>query len=143
MPPVPVLPLSDWVGVLPSDPGGDGEYPLHLVPLLGPDMGDLERPARIAEVHPQTASEMGVEAGETVLITSSFGQVEALLRETPQVAQGTLALLIDLGLKSPSDDGGTNPLDLFGAQQNGSGDLAFMGVRVKLNKVGNMTTLLS
>jgi anaerobic selenocysteine-containing dehydrogenase len=146
MPPVAALPPETVVGAPPAGLAGveDG-FPLHLLPYIacasnaapagGPDMTLGEAPGPWIEIHPQTARDLGVRIGDTVRVASPFGEMQARVNEIETIRPGVVAvpLSLDAGVGRRDRFGpGANPLDLLGALENASGDLAFMATMVKL-----------
>ena len=72
-------------------------------------------------------------------ITSSAGQIEASVYRYPAIRPDTIAVPFGQGHTAYgrfADGRGVNPADLFGATFNESGDLAFAGMKVKVEKTG-------
>ncbi len=120
------------------------EYPYHLLlfPYLDPVSGSRSNPAARetwVEVNPLTARALGVGNGDVVKISSPTGEIEAIVYEYAGIRMDVLAIPIRQGspyLGNPIDRRGDNPLTLLALSQNNSGNLAFMGTRVKLTPTG-------
>ena len=126
--------------------GDEEEYQLHLLPFLYPGKegksqarpqflqanSDLESIQSVektwVEVNPQTARRLGVRAGDVVEIISPNAEIEAVVSESMGVQPGIAAVPFRQGIKGES----ANVLKLLGREQNESGNLAFMGTRVKI-----------
>ena len=132
---------------------GEGEFYLHpfVSPVLGeagankPWLQEVPDPTTTVmwgswvEIHPETAHELGVDNDDVVLITSEAGAVEAVVYKYPAIRPDTIAMPFGQGHSAYgryAEGRGSNPADLFGEQVNGAGDLAFAGMRVKVEKTG-------
>lgn len=132
---------------------GEGEFYLHpfVSPVLGeagankPWLQEVPDPTTTVmwgswvEIHPETAHELGVDNDDVVLITSEAGAVEAVVYKYPAIRPDTIAMPFGQGHSAYgryAEGRGSNPADLFGEQVNDAGDLAFAGMRVKVEKTG-------
>jgi anaerobic selenocysteine-containing dehydrogenase len=132
---------------------GEGEFYFHpfVSPVLGeagankPWLQEIPDPTTTSmwsswvEIHPKTAEELGVDNDDVVLITSEAGAVEAVVYKYPAIRPDTIAMPFGQGHTAYgryAEGRGSNPADLFGEQVNGAGDLAFAGMRVKVEKTG-------
>lgn len=133
---------------------GDGEY--FLFPFLSPILGDgsgankpwlQETPDPMTtvmwnswvEIHPDTASKLGVTDDDVVRITSHSGEVEATVYRYPAIRPDTIALPFGQGHTDYgryAQDRGINPAKLFGLKINAAGDFAFTATKVKIEKTG-------
>ena len=87
------------------------------------------------QMHPQAARVLGLATGRRVKLVSPSGQIQARLRLDPQLAIDTLALpfFMEKQTLDHKEAGRTcNPLDLLGTDQNSTGNLAFAGLRVRI-----------
>jgi anaerobic selenocysteine-containing dehydrogenase len=128
------------------------EYPFHLLifPYFNLDRGHLAGSSGSlatpdpqakdvwqiwAEINPLTAKTLGVRKGDVVKISSSVGEIEAFVYETSAILPDVIAVPLWQG-RSFLDDFAerqvSNPLKLLELIQNNSGNLAFMGTRVKV-----------
>ena len=140
LPPVPTLPSGDLMPHPPHYQSVESEYRLQLYPYTQREVGSRDRPKSrwgftVVEIHPQTASELGVSDGDIVRITSPYGEMRAVLGESTSVHTGVVALPVPRTRAPGRIQAASNALDLLGAPENGSGDLAFTSTKVKLTKV--------
>ena len=90
------------------------------------------------EINPQTAKELGLENDDVVLISNKFGTIEASVYQYPAIHPGTIAIPFGQGhtaLGRYARGRGANPTGLLGPVFNDSGDLAFTGMKVSLDKI--------
>jgi anaerobic selenocysteine-containing dehydrogenase/Fe-S-cluster-containing dehydrogenase component len=95
------------------------------------------------EVHPETAREMDLRAGEHLQLTSPHGTIEAPVYLYAGMRRDVLAVPLGLGHTEfgPFATGrGVNPLDLLSAA-DGSGFLPYCATRVTATKTGRYTKL--
>jgi anaerobic selenocysteine-containing dehydrogenase len=123
--------------------GETGDYPFHLLfyPTTVSDpkgfqnlsgLGELNSEVWV-ELHPQTAQALGLLNGSPVKLTSPVGQIHARVRLNAQLASDVLAIPWAVtGQVVGGPEAGCNPLDLVGTEQNSSGNLAFAGLRVRI-----------
>jgi formylmethanofuran dehydrogenase subunit D len=91
------------------------------------------------EINPETAHELGVENNDLVKIISEHGEIEAAVYKYPAIRPDTIAIPFGQGHTAYgryAENRGANPADLLGAEVNEAGDLAFAGVKVKIEKTG-------
>jgi anaerobic selenocysteine-containing dehydrogenase len=120
-----------------GDAGGAGPLGLHTaldhpLPLMGKTWVDI---------HPSTARALGLRSNDHVKITSTAGQVEAVVHEYPAIRPDVVAIPLPQGrifLGGDTAGHGCNPLDLLEVSQNNSGNLAYLGTRVKITPVGRV-----
>ncbi|GAB4505583.1 MAG: molybdopterin-dependent oxidoreductase [Anaerolineales bacterium] len=96
------------------------------------------------EIHPQVAHELGIENDDVVRVVSEAGAVEASVYLYPAIRPDTIAMPFGQGHSAYgryAQGRGINPLDLVGVVFNPSGDLAFAGMKVRLEKTGKKRTL--
>ena len=105
-------------------PQQETETGLRLV--LNPS-DDLEQPSEIYPlevcVHPRTAREFGLRPGQKVRVNSSVGNLVARVIVNHRQSPGTAALPWQAGLK------------LVGRRQNGSGELAWSDIMIRVSMV--------
>ena len=112
-------------------------------------------------INPETAKELGVANDDVVKIISDAGEVEAAVYEYPAIHPEVIAMPFGQGhtaygrfatakqvaerfmglIRSGKTVGdafprGANPADVLGAHFNEAGDLAFAGMKVKIEKTG-------
>jgi anaerobic selenocysteine-containing dehydrogenase len=95
-------------------------------------------------MNPKTAEEMGIHDDDVVRVVSEFGAVEVSVYKYPAIRPDTLAMPFGQGHTAYgryADNRGVNPHDLLGAKFNAAGDLAFAGVKVKIEKTGKKKPL--
>jgi anaerobic selenocysteine-containing dehydrogenase len=137
---------------------GAGEFFFH--PFVSPTLGEagankpwlqqLADPTTTVmwnswvEINPKTAEEMGIDDDDIVRITSEAGAVEASVYKYPGIRPDTIAMPFGQGHTAYgiyAQGRGVNPADLFGANFNEAGDLAFAGMKVKVEKTGKKREL--
>jgi anaerobic selenocysteine-containing dehydrogenase len=131
----------------------EGEF--FLVPFVSPTLGEagankpwLQETAdptttvmwnTWVEINPETAHELGVENDDVVKIVSAAGEVEASVYLYPAIRPDVIAIPFGQGHTAYGQYAagrGSNPADLFGAKFNAAGDLAYAGVKVRVEKTG-------
>ncbi len=131
----------------------EGEY--FLVPFVSPTLGEagankpwLQETAdptttvmwnTWVEVNPQTARKLGIQNDDIVKIVSAAGEVEAAVYEYPAIRPDTIAIPFGQGHTAYgryAAGRGANPVNLLGARFNEAGDLAFAGVKVRIEPTG-------
>jgi anaerobic selenocysteine-containing dehydrogenase len=137
---------------------GEGEFFFkpYLSPTLGeagankPWLQELADPTTTVmwntwvEINPKTAEELGVDDDDVVRIVSEAGSVEASVYRYPAIRPDTIAMPFGQGhtaFGSYAQGRGVNPADILGANFNEAGDLAFMGMKVKVEKTGKKREL--
>ncbi len=96
------------------------------------------------EIHPAVAHELGLENDDVVRIISESGELEAPIYMYPAIRPDTIAIPFGQGHAAYgryASGRGVNPADLFGSKFNDAGDLAFAGVKVRLEKTGRRQVL--
>jgi anaerobic selenocysteine-containing dehydrogenase len=91
------------------------------------------------EINPETAHELGVENDDVVKIVSAAGEVEAAVYLYPAIRPDTIAMPFGQGHTAYGQFAagrGANPADLFGVNFNAAGDLAYAGIKVRVEKTG-------
>ncbi|VAX15406.1 hypothetical protein MNBD_NITROSPINAE03-1951 [hydrothermal vent metagenome] len=92
------------------------------------------------EINTMKAMELGIKQGDILKVTSQFGSIEAPASLYPGIGPDTLAMPFGYGHVSfgkASSGRGANALALIGDQPVGkTGDLAWRGVKVKIDKTG-------
>ncbi|MCZ2128195.1 MAG: molybdopterin-dependent oxidoreductase [Anaerolineales bacterium] len=92
------------------------------------------------EINPDMAKELGLANDDRVRITSEAGSVEAFVYLYPAIRPDTVAMPFGQGHTAYgryAENRGANPADLFGAYYNDAGDLAFAGMKVKIEKISH------
>ena len=132
---------------------GEGEF--FFLPFVSPTMGEagankpwlqeLADPTTTVmwnswvEINPETAHELGIEDDDVVRIVSEAGTVEASVYKYPAIRPDTIAMPFGQGHTAYgiyAQGRGVNPAELLGAHFNEAGDLAFAGMKVKVEKTG-------
>jgi len=136
----------------------DGEFILHafVSPILGeagankPWLQEVPDPTTTVmwnswlEINPKTAEEIGITDDDVVKVISSFGEVELSVLVYPAIRPDVVAIPFGQGHSAYgryAENRGINPADLFGKNLNGAGDLAFAGIKVKIEKTGKKQPL--
>jgi anaerobic selenocysteine-containing dehydrogenase len=141
-----------------SEFAGEGEF--FFVPFVSPTLAEAgankpwlqELPdptttvmwASWAAMNPKTAEELGIEDEDVVSITSEYGKLEVSVYKYPAIRPDTIAVPFGQGHTAYgryAANRGVNPADLLGANFNEAGDLAFAGVKVKVEKTGRKKIL--
>jgi anaerobic selenocysteine-containing dehydrogenase len=137
---------------------GEGEF--FFVPFVSPTLG--ERGANIpwlqeiadptttvmwntwVEINPETAHELGVDNDDVVKIISEAGEVEAPVYLYPAIRPDTIAMPFGQGHTAYgryAQGRGVNSADVLGRHFNEAGDLAFAGMKVRIEKTGRKQVL--
>ncbi len=96
------------------------------------------------EINPQTAKKLGIDDDDVVRVISPAGTVEASVYKYPGIRPDTIAMPFGQGHTAYgrfAEGRGANPNDLMSATFNEAGDLAFAGMKVKIEKTGKKRTL--
>jgi anaerobic selenocysteine-containing dehydrogenase len=137
---------------------GEGEF--FFVPFVSPTLGEAgankpwlqELPDPTAtvmwntwvEINPKTAEELGITDDDVVRIVSEAGALELPVYRYPAIRPDTIAVPFGQGHTAYGQYAagrGVNPTDLLGEFFNEAGDLAFAGMRVKIEKTGRKQPL--
>jgi anaerobic selenocysteine-containing dehydrogenase len=137
---------------------GEGEF--FFLPFVSPTLGEagankpwlqeLADPTTTVmwntwvEINPETAHELGLENDDVVKIISEAGEVEAPVYLYPAIHPEVIAMPFGQGHTAYgryAQGRGVNPADLLGAHFNEAGDLAFAGMRVRVEKTGRQQIL--
>lgn len=89
------------------------------------------------EINPKTAHELHLENDDVVKVISEAGEIELPVYLYPAIRPDTVAMPFGQGHTAYgryAKDRGVNPLDLLGNHFNEAGDLAFAGMKVKIEK---------
>ena len=132
---------------------GEGEF--FFKPFLSPTLADagankpwlqeLGDPTTTVmwntwvEINLHTAEELGIEDDDIVRIVSEAGAVEASVYRYPGIRPDTIAMPFGQGHSAYgiyAQGRGSNPADALGAHFNEAGDLAFAGMKVRVEKTG-------
>jgi anaerobic selenocysteine-containing dehydrogenase len=144
---------SRGVSAAQAEFAGEGEF--YFVPFVSPTLGEdgankpwlqeLADPTTTVmwntwvEINPETAHELGIENDDVIKIVSEAGEVEAPAYLYPAIRPDTIAMPFGQGHTAYgryAQGRGVNPADLFGSHFNEAGDLAFAGMKVRLEKTG-------
>jgi anaerobic selenocysteine-containing dehydrogenase len=137
---------------------GEGEF--FFLPFISPTLGEagankpwlqeLPDPTTTVmwntwvEINPETAHELGIENDDVVKIISEAGEVEAPVYLYPAIHPEVIAMPFGQGHTAYgryAQGRGANPNTLLGAHFNEAGDLAFAGMKVKIEKTGRKQSL--
>ena len=95
------------------------------------------------EIHPETAAELGVSAGDIVRVTSPHGELEVPVWTYPGIIRDTAALAMGGGHTSfgrYADGRGVNPMVLLPAEiEQTSGSLVHLSTRVLIEPTGSVS----
>lgn len=133
---------------------GEGEF--FFLPFVSPTLGEsgankpwlqeLADPTTTVmwntwvEINPEKAHELEIEDDDIVRIVSEAGAVEASVYKYPGIRPDTIAMPFGQGHTAYgiyAQGRGVNPADILGVHFNEAGDLAFAGMKVKIEKTGN------
>ena len=150
--------LSRNIDATEAEFAGEGEF--FFVPFVSPTLAEAgankpwlqELPDSTTTVmwnswiaiNPKTAEELGVQDDDVVSVTSEFGKLEVSVYKYPAIRPDTVAIPFGQGHTAYgryAENRGVNPADLLGANFNEAGDLAFAGVKVKIEKTGKKQAL--
>jgi formylmethanofuran dehydrogenase subunit D len=137
---------------------GEGEF--FFVPFVSPTLAEagankpwlqeLPDPTTTVmwntwlEMNPETAHELHIENDDVVRVVSEAGAVELPVYVYPAIRPDTVAMPFGQGHTAYgqyAEGRGVNPADLLGQHFNGAGDLAFAGMKVKIEKTGKKQQL--
>jgi anaerobic selenocysteine-containing dehydrogenase len=96
------------------------------------------------EINPATAEELGLVDDDVVKIISEAGELELPVYRYPAIRPDTIAIPFGQGHTAYgryAEGRGVNPTDLLGQHFNEAGDLAFAGMKVKIEKTGRKQPL--
>ncbi len=96
------------------------------------------------EMNPDTASKLGVEDDDVVMITSDAGSIEASVYKYPAIRPDTIAMPFGQGHTAYgqyAQGRGVNPANLLNDSTNEAGDLAFASMKVSVKKTGQKRQL--
>jgi anaerobic selenocysteine-containing dehydrogenase len=96
------------------------------------------------EINPETAKKHGIEDDDVVTIKSEAGEVKAAVYLYPAIHPDVIAMPFGQGHTAYGQFAagrGVNPADVFGANFNEAGDLAFAGMKVDVVKTGEKRPL--
>jgi anaerobic selenocysteine-containing dehydrogenase len=139
---------------------GEGEF--FFLPFVSPTLGEagankpwlqeLPDPTTTVmwntwvEMNPETAHELHIENDDVVKIISEAGEVEAPVYLYPAIRPDTIAMPFGQGHTAYgryAAGRGVNPVKLLGSHFNEAGDLAFAGMKVRIEKIEGKQQLLS
>jgi anaerobic selenocysteine-containing dehydrogenase len=150
--------LGKALDVSAAEFAGAGEF--FFKPFLSPTLGEagankpwlqeLADPTTTVmwntwvEINPKTAEELGIQDDDIVRIVSEAGPVEASVYRYPGIRPDTIAMPFGQGHTAYgiyAQGRGVNPADILAANFNEAGDLAFAGMKVKVEKTGKKRPL--
>ena len=137
---------------------GEGEF--FFLPFVSPTLGEagankpwlqeLPDPTTTVmwntwlEMNPETAHELHIENDDVVRIVSEAGEVEAPVYLYPAIRPDVVAMPFGQGHTAYgrfAAGRGSNPADVLGLHFNEAGDLAFAGMKVKIEPTGRTQPL--
>jgi anaerobic selenocysteine-containing dehydrogenase len=150
--------LGQAMNVEAAEFAGEGEF--FFLPFVSPTLGingankpwlqELADPMTTVmwntwvEINPETAHELGVENDDVVKIVSEAGEVEVPVYLYPAIRPDVIAMPFGQGHTAfgrYAQGRGANPANLLSAHFNEAGDLAFAGMKVKVEKTGRKQPL--
>jgi len=137
---------------------GEGEFHLFafVSPILGeagankPWLQEVPDPSTTVmwnswlEMNPHTAEELGIHDDDVVRVVSAFGAVEVSVYLYPAIRPDVIAIPFGQGHTAYgryAAGRGVNPADLFGTSINDAGDLAYAGLKVRVEKTDKKRVL--
>ncbi len=137
---------------------GDGEFVLlpFVSPVLGeagankPWLQEVPDPTTTVtwyswvEINPEIAQELGIENDDIVKVVSDAGAIELPVYLYPAIRPDVIAIPFGQGHTAYgryAQERGANPFDLVSPNFNNAGDLAFAGMKVKIEKTGKKREL--
>ncbi|MCX6068909.1 MAG: molybdopterin-dependent oxidoreductase [Chloroflexi bacterium] len=152
--------LAPWDKALELAPVSEGDGEFHLLaypsPILAeagankPWLQEVPDPTTTVmwnswvEINTKTAEELGIKDDDVVKVVSPFGTVEVSVLIYRAIRPDVVAIPFGQGHTAYgryAEGRGVNPADLFGKTFNGAGDLAFAGMKVKIEKTGKKRPL--
>lgn len=137
---------------------GEGEF--FFLPFVSPTLGEagankpwlqeLPDPTTTVmwntwvAINPETAHELHIENDDVVRIVSEAGEVEAAAYLYPAIHPNAIAMPFGQGHTAYgryAAGRGSNPADVLGLHFNEAGDLAFAGMKVRIEKTGRQQFL--
>ncbi len=150
--------LGKSLDVQSAEFAGEGEF--YFLPFVSPTLGEagankpwlqeLPDPTTTVmwntwvEINPETAHDLHVENDDVVKIISEAGEVEAPVYLYPAIRPDTIAMPFGQGHTAYgrfAQGRGANPADVLGLHFNEAGDLAFAGMKVKIEPTGRKQLL--
>ena len=150
--------LGNNLQVKSAEFAGEGEF--FFLPFVSPTLGEsgankpwlqeLADPTTTVmwgtwvEMNPHTAEELGIEDDDVVRIVSEAGAVEASVYKYPAIRPDTIAMPFGQGHTAYgiyAQGRGVNPADILGPHFNEAGDLAFAGMKVRVEKTDRKRVL--
>ena len=150
--------LNNNLDLSPAQFIGDGDF--FFVPFVAPVMAEagankpwlqeIPDPTTTVvwntwvEINPATASKLGLDNDDVVLILSDAGAVEASVYKYPAIRPDTIAMPFGQGHTAYgqfAQGRGVNPADLLSNAVNEAGDLAFGSMKVRVQKTGKKRQL--
>jgi anaerobic selenocysteine-containing dehydrogenase len=150
--------LSRTLDIPAAEFAGEGEF--HLLPFVSPVLGEAgankpwlqEVPdptttvtwGSWVEINPETAKELGIENDDVVRIVSEVGSIEVSVYRYPAIRPDTIAIPFGQGHTAYgryAEGRGVNPADVLGLHYNEAGDLAYAGMKVRIEKTGKQSPL--
>ncbi len=145
---------------VPSAAASIGENEFFFLPFVSPTLGEAgankpwlqELPDPTTTVmwntwvamNPETARELGIENDDVVRIVSEVGSVEASVYKYPAIHPNAVAMPFGQGHTAYgrfAAGRGANPTDVLAPSFNEAGDLAFAGMKVRIEKTGKQQPL--
>ncbi|MBI3151336.1 MAG: molybdopterin-dependent oxidoreductase [Chloroflexi bacterium] len=150
--------LNRTIAAAEAEFAGEGEF--FFVPFVSPTLAEagankpwlqeLPDPTTTVmwntwvEMNPETAHELGIENDDVVKVVSEAGELEVPVYVYPAIRPDTIAMPFGQGHTAYgryAENRGVNPADLLGQHFNEAGDLAFAGMKVKVEKTGKKKPL--
>ena len=144
--------LNSNIDATEAEFAGEGDF--FLVPFVSPTLAEAgankpwlqelpDPPTTVMwntwiEINPETADVLGLHNDDMVKVSSEAGELEAYVYLYPAIRPDTIAIPFGQGHTAYgryAENRGANPADLFGVHFNEAGDLAFAGMKVKVEKV--------
>jgi len=124
--------------LLPEDQAGRKKQLRRLVKRKSGVRINRKKELPQVEMHPEATSRLGLHDGSVVRITSSTGEITAIVKLTDTISADSVVVCWDameLEYEQNIQVDEYSPLDLIGTAQNQSGGLAYASRRVMVEKV--------
>ena len=150
--------LGKTLDVKAAEFSGEGEF--YFLPFVSPTLGEagankpwlqeLPDPTTTVmwntwvEINPATAHELGIDNDDVVTLVTEAGKVDVPVYLYPAIRPDTIAMPFGQGHTAYgrfAQGRGANPADVLGLHFNEAGDLAFAGMKVKIEPTGRKQPL--
>lgn len=150
--------LTQTLTIQPAEFDGEGDF--FFIPFVSPILAEagankpwlqeVPDPTTTVmwgtwiEMNPATADKLGIHDTDVIRVISAAGTLEATVYRSPAIRPDTIAMPFGQGHAAYgrfAAQRGVNPVDLLGQKLNEAGDLAFGGMKVRVEKTGRQRPL--